>query len=81
MAAANPTERKYNFILNCGMHRLFVMIILLSSLLFLFYHKVIIDGKLLKLTHTEFELLYSMASHCNQVFSKQQLSRQIGGMN
>lgn len=41
------------------------------------YRQVIIDGELLELTRTEFELLYYMAGHCNQIFSRQQLYQQI----
>lgn len=43
------------------------------------YRHVIIDGELLELTRTEFDLLYYMAKHPNQIFSRQQLYRQIWG--
>lgn len=41
------------------------------------YHHVIIDGEPLKLTRTEFNLLFYMAKRPNQIFSRQQLYRQI----
>lgn len=41
------------------------------------YRQVIIDGEQLDLTRTEFELLYYMARHRNQIFSRQQLYQQI----
>lgn len=41
------------------------------------YRHVIIDGELLELTHTEFDLLLYMAKHPNQIFSRQQLYRQV----
>lgn len=41
------------------------------------YHHVIIDGDPLELTRIEFDLLYYMASHPNQLFTRQQLYRQI----
>lgn len=43
------------------------------------YRHVIIDGEPLELTRTEFDLLYYMAKHPNQIFSRQQLYRQIWG--
>lgn len=43
------------------------------------YRHVIIDGEPLELTRTEFDLLYYMASHPNQIFTRQQLYRQIWG--
>lgn len=44
-----------------------------------FYRYVIIDGEPLELTRTEFDLLYYMANHPKQIFSRQQLYRQIWG--
>ena len=41
------------------------------------YRHVIIDGEPLELTRTEFDLLYYMAEHPNQIFSRRQLYRQI----
>lgn len=41
------------------------------------YRHVIIDGELLVLTRTEFDLLYYMAKHPNQIFSRQQLYSQV----
>lgn len=41
------------------------------------YRHVIIDGELLGLTRTEFDLLYYMAKHPNQIFSRQQLYSQV----
>lgn len=35
------------------------------------YRQVIVDGELLELTRTEFDLLHYMASHPNQIFSRQ----------
>ena len=43
------------------------------------YRHVIIDGELLELTRTEFDLLFYMAKHPNQIFTRQQLYRQIWG--
>ena len=43
------------------------------------YHHVIIDGESLELTRTEFDLLYYMAEHPNQIFSRQQLYQQVWG--
>lgn len=43
------------------------------------YRHVIIDGELLELTRTEFDLLLYMAKHPNQIFSRQQLYRQVWG--
>lgn len=43
------------------------------------YRHVIIDGEPLDLTRTEFELLLYMAKHPNQIFSRQQLYRQVWG--
>ena len=43
------------------------------------YRHVIIEGEHLKLTRTEFDLLYYMAKHPNQIFTRQQLYRQIWG--
>lgn len=43
------------------------------------YRHVIIDGEPLELTRTEFDLLYYMASHPSQIFTRQQLYRQIWG--
>lgn len=43
------------------------------------YRHVIIDGEPLELTRTEFDLLFYMAKHPNQIFSRQQLYRQIWG--
>ena len=43
------------------------------------YRHVIIDGELLELTRTEFDLLFYMAKHPNQIFSRQQLYRQVWG--
>ena len=43
------------------------------------YRHVIIDGEPLELTRTEFDLLYYMAKHPNQIFNRQQLYRQIWG--
>lgn len=43
------------------------------------YRYVIIDSKPLELTRTEFDLLFYMASHPNQIFTRQQLYRQIWG--
>ncbi len=43
------------------------------------YRHVIIDGEPLELTRTEFDLLYYMASHPNQIFTRQQLYRQVWG--
>ncbi len=43
------------------------------------YRQVIIDGELLDLTRTEFDLLLYMASHPNQIFTRQQLYRQVWG--
>lgn len=41
------------------------------------YRHVIIDGEHLELTRTEFDLLYCMAKHPNQIFSRQQLYSQV----
>lgn len=41
------------------------------------YRHAIVDGELLELTRTEFDLLLYMAKHPNQIFSRQQLYRQI----
>ncbi len=41
------------------------------------YRHVIINGELLELTRTEFDLLYYMAKYPNQIFSRQQLYRQV----
>lgn len=41
------------------------------------YRHVIINGELLGLTRTEFDLLYYMAKHPNQIFSRQQLYNQV----
>lgn len=41
------------------------------------YRHVIIDGEPSELTRTEFDLLYYMAEHPNQIFSRRQLYRQI----
>ena len=38
------------------------------------YRHIIIDGEPLELTRTEFDLLFYMAKHPNQIFSRQQLS-------
>lgn len=38
---------------------------------------VVLKGKLVKLTRKEFDLLYLMASHPDQVFTREQLYRQI----
>lgn len=43
------------------------------------YHYVIIDSQPLELTRTEFDLLFYMASHPNQIFTRQQLYQQIWG--
>lgn len=43
------------------------------------YRHVIVDGEPLDLTRTEFDLLYFMARHPHQVFSRQQLYRQVWG--
>ena len=43
------------------------------------YLHVIIDGELLELTRTEFDLLYYTAKQPNQIFTRQQLYRQICG--
>ena len=43
------------------------------------YRQVIVDGELLELTRTEFDLLHYMASHPNQIFSRQQLYQQVWG--
>lgn len=43
------------------------------------YRYVIIDSKPLELTRTEFDLLFYMASHPNQIFTRQQLYQQIWG--
>lgn len=43
------------------------------------YCHVIIDGELLELTRTEFNLLFYMAKHPNQIFTRQQLYRQVWG--
>lgn len=43
------------------------------------YRYVIIDAKPLEVTRTEFDLLYYMASHPNQIFTRQQLYRQVWG--
>ena len=43
------------------------------------YRHVIIDGEPLELTRTEFDLLYYMAEHPNQIFSRQQLYQQVWG--
>ena len=43
------------------------------------YRHVIIEGEHLELTRTEFDLLYYMAKHPNQIFTRQQLYRQIWG--
>lgn len=43
------------------------------------YRHVIIEGEYLDLTRTEFDLLYYMAKHPNQIFTRQQLYRQIWG--
>ena len=43
------------------------------------YRHVIINGELLELTRTEFDLLFYMAKHPNQIFSRQQLYRQVWG--
>lgn len=41
------------------------------------YRHVIINGESLELTRTEFDLLYFMARHPNQIFSRQQLYQQV----
>lgn len=41
------------------------------------YRKVLVSGKALSLTRKEFDLLHYLASHPGQVFSKEQLYRQI----
>lgn len=41
------------------------------------YRHVIIDGEHIELTRTEFDLLYYMAKHPNQIFSRQQLYSQV----
>lgn len=43
------------------------------------YRHIIIDGDPLELTRTEFNLLFHMAKHPNQIFSRQQLYRQVWG--
>ncbi len=43
------------------------------------YRHVIINGEPLELTRTEFDLLFYMAKHPNQIFSRQQLYRQVWG--
>jgi DNA-binding response OmpR family regulator len=43
------------------------------------YRHVIIDGEPLELTRTEFDLLFYMAKHPNQIFSRQQLYQQVWG--
>lgn len=43
------------------------------------YRYVIIDGEPLELTRTEFDLFYYMAHHPKQIFSRQQLYRQVWG--
>jgi len=43
------------------------------------YRYVIIDSQPLELTRTEFDLLFYMASHPNQIFTRQQLYQQIWG--
>lgn len=43
------------------------------------YRHVIINGEPLELTRTEFDLLFYMAKHPNQIFSRQQLYQQIWG--
>lgn len=43
------------------------------------YRHIIIDGEPLELTRTEFDLLFYMAKHPNQIFSRQQLYRQVWG--
>ena len=43
------------------------------------YRHLIIDGEPLELTRTEFDLLLYMAKHPNQIFSRQQLYRQVWG--
>ena len=43
------------------------------------YRHVIIDGEPLELTRTEFDLLYYMAEHPNQIFSRRQLYQQVWG--
>lgn len=43
------------------------------------YRHVIIDGEPLELTRTEFDLFFYMAKHPNQIFSRQQLYRQVWG--
>lgn len=41
------------------------------------YRQVIIDGELIKLTRTEFDLLYCLAKHPGQVWSRNQLYRYV----
>lgn len=43
------------------------------------YRHIIINGEPLDLTRTEFDLLFCMAKHPNQIFSRQQLYQQIWG--
>ena len=43
------------------------------------YRHVIINGEPLELTRTEFDLLYFMANHPNQIFTRQQLYRLVWG--
>lgn len=45
------------------------------------YRYVIVDGMPLELTRTEFDLLYYMANHPKQIFSRQQLYQQIWNDN
>lgn len=42
-------------------------------------HQVLLDGQELDLTATEFELLYHLASHPNQVFTRSQLLEAVWG--
>jgi DNA-binding response OmpR family regulator len=42
-------------------------------------HQVLLDGELLELTATEFELLHHLASHPNQVFTRAQLLEAVWG--
>ena len=42
-------------------------------------HEARLDGELLKLTAKEFDLLWFLASHANQVFSREQLMDRVWG--
>ena len=45
------------------------------------YRQVLVDGKSLKLTRKEFDIIYYMAQHPYQVFSRRQLFEQVWNMD